>query len=322
MATVYKITNLKTNLIYVGATTRDLNYRMALHKHSAFTLKSGSQLYKAMRRYGFKNFTIKSIEECSELNLLIREEYWIKELNTMHPNGYNTESSHLRGAIQSDIVKKKKSIAQLERFSDESERKRHSRTMKRMFKDEDVKERHRQGIIDSWTDERREQYSELGKSNHNLINAKGYLKSAEVCSKAVEIFDNETKEVKEYSSAKEACRELGFSESTVSQSIYRKSFIKSRYLAKYKKDKTTFNQLIIEIETDLSERHLKLCAQRQGRVPGNIRPVLLTDVKTGKELEFKTVNDAALFLKRQTTNISHACKVKGRTVGGYYAKYI
>lgn len=327
MAIVYKIINLINMKAYIGVTSKDMDYRMALHKHSAFKLKSKSEFYKSIREFGWNNFAFSEIEHCGILSMYDRERHWIKELNTMWPNGYNTESSHLRSdennkTFQSEIVKEKKSIAQKIRFSDESERKRQSRRMKKMFKDPENKEKHRQGLINSWTDERREQYRKLGKENKNLINAKGHLLSKKVCSKPIELFDNETKEVHTFESAKDACRFLNVSLTTVSQSIYRGNFISKRYLAKYKKDKRTFNEIIEESELKKADSFLSVSVKRQGRPAVNKRSIKLKHSQTNEVLIFKSVKDAAKHINRQTTNISYACKEKGRVVAGYFAEYI
>lgn len=48
-----------------------------------------SAIHAAFRKYGIENFSFEVIEECLSEELDIREAYWIKELNTMAPNGYN-----------------------------------------------------------------------------------------------------------------------------------------------------------------------------------------------------------------------------------------
>lgn len=327
MAIVYKLINLVNMKTYIGATTQNLSTRMSSHKHSAFTALKESELYKAIREFGWENFVYNEIEQCGVLSMYEREEYWIKELNTMWPNGYNTESSNLKSSddrrtFQSEIVKAKKSKAQKLRFSDEKERKRQSLRMKRMFKNQDFKEKHRLSLIDSWTEERRQEYREKIQNNENLINAKGYLISKENCSKSIELFDNETKNVLTFDSAKDACRFLKVSLTTVSQSIYRKSFILKRYLAKYKNDKTTFNELINQIEEKKSESFLNVSLKRQGTTPVNKKEIKLIHPLTKEEIIFKSVTDAAKYLNKQTTNVTHACKEKGRLVGGYLAEYI
>jgi group I intron endonuclease len=70
---------------YVGQTI-DLNERLKGHK------KKGSNctlLKRAINKYGFENMKFKIIEKVSYDALDEREYYWIDELNTLAPNGYN-----------------------------------------------------------------------------------------------------------------------------------------------------------------------------------------------------------------------------------------
>jgi group I intron endonuclease len=77
---IYKITNSINNKLYVG---KDLynnpNY-----------LGSGKILKLAFKKYGKENFKKKIIENCNDIDHMnIQEKFWIKELNTFSPNGYN-----------------------------------------------------------------------------------------------------------------------------------------------------------------------------------------------------------------------------------------
>ena len=45
-------------------------------------------LYRAINKYGIENFSVEEVEQCSDLNLNDREQYWISVYNTYH-NGYN-----------------------------------------------------------------------------------------------------------------------------------------------------------------------------------------------------------------------------------------
>lgn len=84
------ITNTVNNKLYVGMTTyKHLSERMRRHKTSA---RSGvdTLFYRAMRKHGVDNFKIHLLEVCDDAVLSEREVYWIKELNSKSPNGYNT----------------------------------------------------------------------------------------------------------------------------------------------------------------------------------------------------------------------------------------
>lgn len=88
---IYTITNNINNKIYVGQTISPKE-RWFKHKNEAKhidTRSYKSHLYNAMNVYGADNFSFEIIEECDCEILDERERYWIQELNTLEPNGYN-----------------------------------------------------------------------------------------------------------------------------------------------------------------------------------------------------------------------------------------
>ena len=87
MAFIYKITNTDTNTIYVGKTNLTINERF--DRHVKNSKNSETYLYNAMRKYGIDKFIIEILEECTDDILNDREIFWIDQLNTFVPNGYN-----------------------------------------------------------------------------------------------------------------------------------------------------------------------------------------------------------------------------------------
>ena len=89
MAFIYVITNKVNGKQYVGKTSFSLEKRFNEHKK-----KKGAKdrkhypLYNAFDKYGLDNFHISLLEECSEEDSAIREQFWIKKLNTYY-DGYN-----------------------------------------------------------------------------------------------------------------------------------------------------------------------------------------------------------------------------------------
>ena len=90
------------NKYYVGKTYGLERKRIDKHKYEALTLKSDRPFQRAIRKYGwdkvFSGYSV--IEEIfagtkEELNeiLIEREAYWIKERNSLVPNGYNVLKS-------------------------------------------------------------------------------------------------------------------------------------------------------------------------------------------------------------------------------------
>ena len=91
MIGIYKITNIINNKCYIGQSI-DINRRWYDHKYKALyknDISYNSALHSAMRKYGIENFVLEIVEECKENQLDEREKYWIKESNSLTPNGYN-----------------------------------------------------------------------------------------------------------------------------------------------------------------------------------------------------------------------------------------
>ena len=85
-----KFFNIITNKIngkqYVGQTSlKNPYYRFQEHIKSSNRFIN-RPLYKAFRKYGVNNFIFEIIEETD--NPSVKEQYWIKKLNTYH-YGYN-----------------------------------------------------------------------------------------------------------------------------------------------------------------------------------------------------------------------------------------
>lgn len=77
---IYKTTNLINNKIYVG--------KDRLHRDNYYG--SGVIIRRAILKYGKENFKKEILEECEfEKELNEKEKFWIKELNSIVPNGYN-----------------------------------------------------------------------------------------------------------------------------------------------------------------------------------------------------------------------------------------
>ena len=85
--TIYKLTS-PSGKFYIGRTC-DFNARMTQHKSCALTKKSNTSLYKAIRKYGWENFTKEIIATVpTEDAAQLLEETLIKQLNSVRM-GYN-----------------------------------------------------------------------------------------------------------------------------------------------------------------------------------------------------------------------------------------
>lgn len=85
---IYKATNKINNKIYIGQTTKKLEDRMKSHLSK---FKNSKTIFsKAINKHGFENFIFEIIDNANNKDELDEKEiYWIKELNSLTPNGYN-----------------------------------------------------------------------------------------------------------------------------------------------------------------------------------------------------------------------------------------
>ena len=103
---IYKIESRLDGKIYVGQTQRTLKERISEHMRGG---RRRSYIDRAIKTHGIENFTVEVIEECSTVEELNeREIFWIRELNSRYPNGYNLTSGG-NGRNVTDETRKKMS---------------------------------------------------------------------------------------------------------------------------------------------------------------------------------------------------------------------
>ena len=127
---IYKITNLTTGKIYVGqAVSHILNHkryrpyghegRFRCHISEAFSTKKNQSHYlnNSIRKYGVADFVVDLIECCDLSQADERESHYIKELNSLFPNGYNLKNG---GSVftHSEESKKRLSVGVLNYYKD------------------------------------------------------------------------------------------------------------------------------------------------------------------------------------------------------------
>lgn len=90
MIGIYQFKNKLNNKIYIGQ-SKDIEHRYKSHLYHA---KNGATtlLHAAIRKYGIENFTFMVLEECKIEELNEREIFYIKEFNSLMPNGYNMQT--------------------------------------------------------------------------------------------------------------------------------------------------------------------------------------------------------------------------------------
>ena len=87
---IYTITNTVNGKQYIGQTNNPYKrWKKHLSVARLQNYKFNSYLYPAMKKYGIINFKFEVIDICSINEVNEKEIYWIKQLNTYAPNGYN-----------------------------------------------------------------------------------------------------------------------------------------------------------------------------------------------------------------------------------------
>lgn len=76
--------------MYVGQSA-NVRERFVKHKSEAKLMTDNMLIHEAMREFGFDNFYYEILEENVE-NPFQREKYWMRQLNTIAPNGYNVNA--------------------------------------------------------------------------------------------------------------------------------------------------------------------------------------------------------------------------------------
>lgn len=93
IGSIYKITNIINNKVYIGQTKQNYLKRFIQHKSHARTNQSNHKLARALRKYGDENFIIELIEECSYQELDEREKYQIDFYHSTEDEyGYNIKT--------------------------------------------------------------------------------------------------------------------------------------------------------------------------------------------------------------------------------------
>jgi group I intron endonuclease len=145
---IYKIVNIIDNKVYIGqAVSHILNHkkyrpygfkgRFRCHVSEAFSKKKNQSHYlnNAIRKYGVNNFVVELIEYCKISESDDREKHYIKEYNSLFPNGYNlknggnifTHSDESKKRVSNGVVnyfkdKKKERFKNIKQIDDDYEK--------------------------------------------------------------------------------------------------------------------------------------------------------------------------------------------------------
>jgi hypothetical protein len=127
---IYKITNNENGKTYIGQAVSHIlnakkyrpygcNGRFKKHVSEAFSQKKNQSHYlnNAIRKYGAENFVIELIDCCEIENADERETHYIKELDSLYPNGYNLKLGG-QNFTHSDESKRRLSVGVLNYYQD------------------------------------------------------------------------------------------------------------------------------------------------------------------------------------------------------------
>lgn len=140
---IYKATNLETNKIYVGQTTKSLEQRVAGHVATANSnVNRRTHFHNSIRKYGIDSFQFEVIEECGTVDELhSRESYWIEELDAVEA-GYNLALGGEINPMDSPAVKARHA----ESMQSKDVQDRISNTLRQYRKEEPFSDSHRDKI--------------------------------------------------------------------------------------------------------------------------------------------------------------------------------
>ena len=108
---IYCYTNQITNQKYVGCTNLKYQSQRSGPKGNKY-IKMCSQFGQAIQQYGWSNFVYSVLEDnLTKEQAEDREKYWISELDTIFPNGYNLQSGGKRNCNHNEETRKRISIS-------------------------------------------------------------------------------------------------------------------------------------------------------------------------------------------------------------------
>ncbi len=127
---IYIVKNILNNKIYIGQTKCIISgrkyggkTRWQVHKYRAFKYKNDCNIfYNAIRKYGIENFQMNILIKCNIDELDFYEKKYIKEYNSLYPNGYNIETGgHLNKELNDktkDLLSEAKRFTQIKNKDD------------------------------------------------------------------------------------------------------------------------------------------------------------------------------------------------------------
>ena len=118
MYQVYKITNQKNRMVYIGSSI-EVERRWRQHKEASINEKDHHYNYPLMiafREFGIANFTFEVIDTLPDYQAMIKAEHdWIVKENCIVPNGYN-QTNKTDSPMFDPVIAKKMSDTKREKY--------------------------------------------------------------------------------------------------------------------------------------------------------------------------------------------------------------
>ena len=231
MYVIYCYTNKITWKKYVGQTYQSLEKRAS---YNGCKYKGCPVFWKAIQKYGWENFVGEILEDGLTLEQANeREQYWISQLNTLTPNGYNcaiggmnvSSSDYVRQRLSQALKGKEKHYTEEGRQRQiEASRQRNTGSGNPFY-----------GKKHSEETKRKMSAADKGRVISEETKQKMRVSHLHV-SKAVQRFSKDGQFIDEYPSILEASRVLGIAAPNISQcaSGYPKHKTAGGYIWKYK----------------------------------------------------------------------------------------
>ena len=240
MGVIYVRPNLINGKKYVGQAT-DLKKRQ--NDWKCLTQKyAGTLINRARKKYGIDNFGFEILKECDDKELDYWEKYYIKELNTKAPYGYNLTDGGggMSGYTYSHSEETKKRISESLKghFVSKESKKKMSKAQnvcgeKNPFYGKRHSEKSKQKMSEAHKGK-----TTWMKGKHHTEESKKKISNSHLKKEILQI-DKKTNEViKEFPSVREVQRQLGFNHTNISKCCLNKPHFKTAYgyIWKYKEE--------------------------------------------------------------------------------------
>jgi group I intron endonuclease len=112
LGVIYKAVNITNGKCYVGQAQ---SFARRKKDHKCYYTKKKTRFYSAIKKYGWDNFEWFEIDRAdSQEDLNQKEIFWIAELNSIHPNGYNLRDGGQNGGGLSGVNNPKHKTVDIE----------------------------------------------------------------------------------------------------------------------------------------------------------------------------------------------------------------